>query len=302
MISKDAQKIHTALLSVVSNTLLTLLKLLVGLLTGSVSVLSEAIHSGMDLLAAVMAWAAVKASGKPADKRHPFGHGKFENLSGSIEALLIFAAAGYIIYESVKKLMVPEPVEKLPWGIAVMAFSCLVNILVSMRLFKVGRRTDSIALITDAWHLRTDIYTSFGVFAGLLIIEAGERIFPGRHFHWIDPVAALFVTALILRAAWRLTIQSGRDLLDVSLPAEEEELIRRHIRDMAPQVKGYHRLKTRKSGPRRHVEFHMLVDGNMSVNRSHELTDQLQEAIQEHYPDTDVTIHIEPEKGRTPAP
>lgn len=297
---RNARKTRIAVLSVASNTILTLLKLLAGLLTGSVSVLSEAIHSGMDLLAAILAWAAVRASGKPPDPTHPFGHGKFENMAGTVEAILIFAAAGFIFYEAVEKLIHPQPLESMAWGVAVMGLSVVLNIVVSNRLFKVGRETDSPALLADAWHLRTDVYTSAGVFIGLAVMTVGERLLPGRHFHWIDPVAAIFVTMLIIKAAWALTVQAGKDLLDVSLPAEEEELIRSHICAMAPEVRGFHNLRTRKSGSRRLVDLHMFVDGSMSVDRSHEMTDLLKAAIREHYPETEVTIHIEPDRhGRS---
>ncbi|OGS37044.1 MAG: hypothetical protein A2293_07965 [Elusimicrobia bacterium RIFOXYB2_FULL_49_7] len=298
MTQETRLKSRTAAISVLSNTVLTLLKLIAGLLTGSVAILSEAIHSGMDLLAAIMAFVAVRASGKPADNDHPFGHGKFENLAGTLEAFLIFVAAGLIFYEAVAKLIHPEPVDNgLLWGVAVMGLSTIANILVSNRLFKVGKQTDSVALIADGWHLRTDVYTSAGVFAGLLIMVAGEKLLPGRHFHWIDPVAAIFVTMLIVKAAWALAIQSGKDLLDTSLPLAEEELIRRHILEMAPEVKGFHHLRTRKSGSSRYVDVHMVVESTMSVARSHELTDRLIGSIREHFPDTTLNIHVEPCDG-----
>lgn len=288
------EKSGVALLSVCSNTALVVLKLIVGLSIGSVSVISEAIHSGMDLLAALIALFAVRAGSKPADRDHPFGHGKFENLSGAIEALLIFGAAAWIIGEAVHRLAHPANLGTPAWGIAVMLFSSLANLVVSQRLFTVARKTDSIALEADAWHLRTDVYTSVGVMAGLLLILFGETLFPGRHFHWIDPVAAIVVALLIIKAAYDLTLKSARDLLDKSLPDEEETLIRRHIQDLAPLVRGYHRLKTRKAGGLRLIEFHMLVEANMTVEKSHQITDDFRDAIREHYPNTVLTIHIEP--------
>ena len=293
----SAEKSRVAWLSVGSNTLLVALKLVVGFLIGSVSVMSEAIHSGMDLMAAIIALFAVKASAKPADQGHPFGHGKYENLSGTIEALLIFGAAIWIISEAVNRMTHPTALDAPGWGVIVMLLSSVVNLFVSRRLFRVARKTESLALEADAWHLRTDVYTSAGVMFGLLLITIGEKIFPGRHFHWIDPLAAIIVALLIIRAAFELTVKSGRDLLDVSLPADEESLIRRHITELAPLVRGFHRLKTRKSGRLRYVEFHMLVDGVMTVDKSHRIADDLTFAIREHFPDTILTIHIEPCKG-----
>lgn len=292
--TRDARKASVALLSVASNSTLVLLKIVVGVMIGSVSILSEAIHSGVDLLAAVIAFLAVRTAGKPADQDHPFGHGKVENISGAIEALLIFLAAGWIIFEAVKKLENPVPLDYPGWGVAVMLISAVVNILVSARLFKVGEETDSVALRADAWHLRTDVYTSLGVMAGLGAIWIGELAFPAVDLTWLDPVVAICVALLIMRAAYHLTIESARDLLDVSLPPEEEDGIRKHITAFAPTIRGYHRLRTRKSGSYRFVEFHVRVDAGLSVDESHRISDMITCGIKQHYPGTSVTIHIEP--------
>lgn len=290
----NKKKASVALLSIASNTTLTLLKIVVGVAIGSVSVLSEAIHSSVDLLAALIAFIAVRTSGKPADEDHPFGHGKMENISGTVEALLIFLAAGWIIFEAVKKLQNPEPLEGVDWGVGVMLASAAVNIIVSEKLFLTGKETDSVALQADAWHLRTDVYTSLGVMAGLGIIWLGGLILPGINLAWVDPVAAIGVAFLIIRAAYHLTIESARDLLDVSLPPHEEDGIRKHITAFAPTIRGFHRLRTRKSGPYRFVEFHVRVDASLSVDESHRISDMISCAIKQHYPGTTVTIHIEP--------
>ncbi len=290
----NKRKSSAALISIASNATLTLLKITVGVLIGSVSVLSEAIHSGIDLVAALIAFFAVRKSGKPADENHPFGHGKVENISGSVEALLIFLAAGWIIFEAAKKLLHPEPLEDVGWGVAVMLISVVLNILVSENLFRVGRDTDSAALQADAWHLRTDVYTSLGVMAGLGIILLGGVLVPEVDLAWVDSVAAIAVALLIIRAAYHLTVESARDLLDVSLPAEEENGIKRQIAAFAPTVRGFHRLRTRKSGPYRFVEFHVRVDAGLSVDESHRISDMISCGIKQHYPGTTVTIHIEP--------
>ncbi len=290
----NKRKSSVALLSVISNTVLVILKLAVGLMIGSVSVISEAIHSGVDLLAALIALLAVKAAGKPADEDHPFGHYKAENISGTVEALLIFVAAVWIIFEAYKKLLNPEPMESPSWGVAVMLISSAANLFVSNRLFCVGRETDSVALQADAWHLRTDVYTSAGVMAGLAIIWTGEHLFPAVDLHWIDPLVAIFVALLIIKAAYKLTLESAQDLMDVCLPAEEEEDIRKHIMVFAPTVRGFHKLRTRKAGACRFVEFHVRVDAGMSVDESHRISDMIADAIKHHFPGTNVTIHIEP--------
>jgi cation diffusion facilitator family transporter len=291
---RNKRKSNVALLSVISNTSLVILKLVAGTMIGSVSVISEAIHSGVDLLAAIIALFAVRKSGKPADEDHPFGHGKVENISGTVEALLIFLAAGWIIFEAVKKLRNLEPLGDAWLGIVVMLISVMANIIVSKNLFKVGKETDSIALMADAWHLRTDVYTSLGVFGGLAIIFAGGFVLPGVDLRWVDPVAAIGVALLIVRAAYHLTVESARDLVDVGLPSDEVDDVRRHIRAFAPTIRGFHRLRTRKAGASRFVEFHIRVDASMSVDESHRIADMITCSIKQHYPGTTVTIHIEP--------
>ncbi len=285
------------MLSIGSNTLLVAVKLFVGISIGSVAVVSEAIHSAMDLVAALIAYAAVCASGRPADAGHPFGHGKAENISGAIEALLIFAAAAWIIREAALKLAHAETLKMAHWGAAVMLLSCVVNIAVSSHLFRVARETDSIALEADAWHLRTDVYTSAGVMLALGAIWLGESLAPGRHFHWFDPVAAIAVALLILRAAWRLTVDSVRDLMDSSLPPEEERWIRDYISRLTPTIRGFHRLRTRKAGGRRFIEFHLLVESDMSVEDAHRICDVMGCDIEDRFPSSSVTIHVEPCNG-----
>ncbi len=293
----QTRKVRVAVLSVISNITLVVLKIIVGALIGSVSILSEAIHSGVDLIAAIIALFSVRTSSIPPDKRHPFGHGKIENISGTIEALLIFAAACWIIFEAIKRLRHPEPLEALGWGVGVMLISAVANYFVSQRLFKVGKETDSVALAADAWHLRTDVYTSAGVMIGLALIWLGERIYPGIDLNWLDPAAAIAVAMLIIKAAYDLTIQSAKDLLDVTLPPEEESWIRQRILQHQPVIHGFHRLRTRKSGHFRFVEFHLKVDPDMSVQISHAITEDLSLSIEKQFPGTSVMIHIEPCDG-----
>jgi cation diffusion facilitator family transporter len=288
------EKREVAMLSVLSNALLVAAKLVVGLLIGSVSVLSEAIHSGVDLVASAIALFAVKTSGKPADEEHPYGHGKVENISGTVEAVLIFFAAGWIIYEAVEKLLHPRLMTTPMLGIVVMAVSSGVNFVVSERLFRIGKKTSSAALLADAWHLRTDVYTSVGVMIGLAGIWLGAWIMPGFSLYWLDPVAAILVALLIIKAAYELTIEAGRDLLDTKLPAEEEAVIKHHVAEFAPTVKGFHRMRTRKAGHLRFVDFHIQVEGSMTVDRAHEISHDIARSIHEHYPDSIVNIHVEP--------
>jgi cation diffusion facilitator family transporter len=288
------KKTSVAALSVLSNGLLIVFKVAVGLLIGSVSVLSEAIHSGVDLIAAVIALFAVRAASQEADERHPYGHGKFENVSGTVEALLIFGAAAWIIYEAVHKLVRPQEIDMPAWGVGVMLVSALVNIAVSKRLFKVGKETDSVALRADAWHLRTDVYTSLGVMSGLLVIWVAGMISPGLDLRWLDPVVAIAVALMIMKAAWDLTRESARDLLDVSLPDTDVDWIAGFVTGGWPAVRSFHHMRTRKAGSNRFIDFHLAVDDHMSVGAAHSLGDEIVVAIKEHLPESHVHIHVEP--------
>ncbi len=291
------QPSQAASISVVSNTLLVVLKIVSGIMIGSVAVISEAIHSAVDLIAALIALFAVKTSAKPPDRDHPYGHGKYENVSGTIEALLIFVAAAWIIYEAVGRLLHPRPLDAPLAGMIVMAASALVNIVVSEILFRVSKAHDSIALEADAWHLRTDVYTSVGVFAGLAVIMAHETWFPQVNLDWVDPMAAILVAMLIFRAAYHLTVQSARDLTDASLPPDEEKWICQCMVAMAPRVMGFHKLRTRKAGAQRFVDVHMLVAPEMSVAQAHGLADELVEQVKSRFPRSTVAVHIEPGDG-----
>jgi cation diffusion facilitator family transporter len=287
----DRLKQNTARLSVISNTGLVLMKFVVGFAIGSVSIISEAIHSSMDLIAAVIAFFSVRKSAEPPDADHSFGHGKFEDISGLVEALLIFVAAILIIYEAGIKLLGHTTAELRPemliFGIAVMGISALANWYVSHRLFIVAKESESIALESDAWHLRTDVYTSLGVFAGLVLIKlTGNPIF--------DPLFALGVAVVIMKAAYDLTRRSLADLIDHSIPETDEQRIKEIICEHSSIYAGFHDLKTRRSGPEIFIEFHLVVPGDISVMESHDLTDHLEIDLNTEYPRATITIHVEP--------
>jgi len=291
------QKTSVALLSVVSNSILVTLKLVTGLLTGSISVLSEAAHSSMDLIASVIAFFAVRISARRPDAEHPFGHGKVEDISALAEALLIVIAAVWIVAEAISKIINPQPLETLDWGIAVMLLSVVANIIVSKLLFTVGKRADSPALIADAWHLRTDVWTSAGVLTGLSIIWVGARLWPEVNLSWIDPVAAILVAILILRAALTLTIGAIKDLIDTSPPAHELYWLSGYLESWYPTVRSIHRIRTRKSGAARFIDLHIVVDPAMTVSDSHAITEKMTSAVREKLSGADLTVHIEPCDG-----
>ena len=289
-------KILIALLSVVSNTVLVAIKLAAGIAMGSISVISEALHSGVDVFAAVVATIGVKRSSEPADESHEFGHGKFESLSGLIQAMLIFFAAVWIVYQAVRRLAHPAAIETAGIGVLIMLVSSVVNTVVGMLLLAGAKKTNSVALKADAWHCLTDVYTSLGVMLGLSVVWAGGTWFPKVNLEWVDPVAAIAVAVLVFKAAWDLSAESARDLLDVSLPPHEEEEIKKLICEKYPDIIDYHKFRSRKSGTKRFVEFHIRVDPAMSVERSHALDHDIAEEIKAKFPESDVMVHIEPKK------
>lgn len=277
-------KTKTARLSVMSNTFLIIMKVVVGIMTNSVSILSEAIHSSLDLVAAIIAFFAVKTSGTPADEKHPYGHGKVENVSGSIEAILIFIASGWIIFEAVKKFIHPEETSTLGLGVVVMGISAIVNIIVSRRLYKVAHLTNSVALEADALHLKTDVITSAGVAAGLLLMWlTGWNI--------LDPIIALFVALLIIYESYSLLRKAFSPLLDTSLSPSEVKKVEDILKEMNAS---YHGLRTRAAGQQKFIEFHLEVAANETIETIHHQCDLIEERLEREFRDTHVVIHPEP--------
>ncbi len=279
-------KQQTARLSVISNTLLVVFKLAVGILTGAVSIISEAAHSAVDLLAALIAFYAVKKSGEPPDDNHDYGHGKFENLSGAAEALLIVLAAVWIVYEALEKLKSSSTPEFIEYGIAIMVISIVVNYWVSNKLIQVAEKTGSHALEADGMHLRADIWTSAGVLAGLGIIKLTGMT-------WIDPAIAIVVAGIVFKAGYGMTKKSLYELTDISLPPEEEQLIV-DILNAHCEVISFHQLRTRRSGSYRMIDMHVILDKNMHLDKAHAVCDQIEEEIRNKLGLCDVIVHLEP--------
>ena len=283
------QKSRAAAISIASNSLLIAFKLAVGILSGSIAIISEALHSGSDLVAALIAFWSVRRAAEPPDERHHYGHEKVENLSGVIEALLIIAAAGVIIYEGVMKIIHGPEIDHIWLGIGVMVVSGVANLIVSRKvLYPVARRTESAALEADAAHLLTDVYTSFGVAAGLLLVKL-------TGWPYLDPIAAIAVAVLIIHTGYSLVMQSTRVLLDETLPESELEEIRRCVRDhRGDLISGYHKLRARRAGSRRHVDLHVVVDAELTVTEAHDIAEHIEADIRACLPNTDVLVHVEP--------
>ena len=278
-------KVSIARLSVLSNSLLIIMKFIVGFISGSVSIISEAIHSSMDLLAAVIAFFAVKVSDTPPDSRHPYGHGKIENISGVIEAILIFIAAVLIIFEAVRKLLGEQIVLDKIWiGSLVMIVSAGINAYVSHRLYKVARETKSVALEADALHLKTDVYTSVGVAVGLaLILLTGIK--------WLDPAVAMLVALFIIKESYTLLKRAFTPLLDTAWNEDEIEDLERKLNKLEVN---YHSLRTRVAGNYRFIDIHVEVPKEETVGDAHKYCDKIENELMSTYENLNVTIHVEP--------
>jgi len=278
-------KVRVASLSIVSNTFLIIIKVVAGILSGSVSIISEAIHSSMDLIASIIAFFSVKVSDNPPDSRHPYGHGKVENISGVIEALLIFVAAIWIIYEAVRKLTGgPFELESVGLGTLVMVISAIVNTIVSAQLYKVAKETSSVALEADALHLKTDVYTSLGVAAGLGLIMLTD-------IKWFDPVVAIGVAGLIIFESFNLLIRAFSPLLDTAWKEKDIEELEKRLKNLEVN---YHNLRTRISGNYLFIDLHIEIPENVSVGDAHRYCDKIENELTGVYRNLNVTIHVEP--------
>lgn len=281
------EKVKAIRLSIASNTVLTLGKLAVGLSMNSVSIISEAVHSGLDLIAALIAFISVRESAKPADERHHYGHGKFENVASIIEAMLILGAVVIIIYHAYPKLYGQREIYALDLGAAIMGFSATVNFFVSRTLFRVSRKTESPALAADAWHLLTDVYTSLGVFAGMIAIKlTGLTI--------IDPLIAIGVSLLIVKAAIKLIMESMHSILDARLPETEERMIKEVLENYSSEFVEFHQLRTRKAGSQRYVDLHLVVPGYMAVEQAHTICHKIEAELGGRLSGLHILIHAEP--------
>jgi cation diffusion facilitator family transporter len=292
--SDPPSKRRAAAMSIASNSGLILLKVVAGTITGSVALLTEAMHSAIDLIASIVAFIAVRKADEPADEDHLYGHEKVENLAAMIEGVLILVGSVLIAFEAIRHLVVGSEVSHLGFGIAVVAISIAVNWFVSSRLQQRARETQSAALEADAVHLRTDMATSFGVLIGLTLVAMTGA-------NWLDPAVALLIAAAIVREGFKILSRSSRVLVDEALPADELDAISAEIRAFGPQgVAGFHKLRARRAGARRYVDLHVQFVTGTTLEQAHETAHRLQDAIATRIPGADVLIHLEPEDRVTP--
>jgi cation diffusion facilitator family transporter len=286
---RPPRRTPAAVVSIASNSLLILLKVVAGSITGSVAILTEAMHSSIDLIASIVAYFSVRKAEDPPDESHRYGHEKIENLSAAIEGMLILVGSGVIAFEAIRRLAQGADVDRLGFGIAVVAFSMVANLGVSAYIYRRARVTDSPALEGDAAHLRTDAVTSGGVLVGLILVQAtGET--------WLDPVVALAVAAAIVGSGLRIVMRSSRVLVDEALPPGELDAIRDAVVAFGPRgVAGFHQLRTRRAGARRYVDLHVQFREGTTLEDAHTTAHELQDEIASRLRGADVLIHLEPE-------
>jgi cation diffusion facilitator family transporter len=288
-VSAEGGKLRAAALSVVSNSALILLKAIAASVTGSVSILTEVVHSSVDLVASVVAFGSVRKAGEPADETHRYGHEKIENLSAAIEGILILVGSAVIAFEAIRRLIVGGHLESIRLGWIVIGISLVANVIVSTVIARRARASGSPALAGDAAHLRTDALTSAAVLVGLVLVHVTGA-------QWLDPAVALGVACVIVITGVRVLTTASQVLVDTSLPRNELDEIRQVVEAFAPSgVVGYHELRTRRAGNRRYVDLHLQFQAGTSLEDAHRTAHEVQEEIGGRLPRADVLIHLEPE-------
>ncbi len=277
-----------ARLSILVVVSLIVLKVVVGIITGSLSVLAQAIDSFLDLFAVIITFLAISVAARPADESHPFGHGKAENIAAIIQAVLIFFAGGSIIYAAVRRIQTEAVLEMTEAGMIVMAVSIAASIFLSRYLLRVARREDSMALEANAHNIAADVYSAAAVFVGLLIVRFTDITI-------IDPILAGLVALYIFKVAFDVLRKSYGGLVDVKLPEDEENAVKSAITEhFGTEVVSFHKLRTRKAGSQRHVDLHLVMPKYFSVEKAHNMCDHLEKDIESRLLRTDVVIHVEP--------
>jgi cation diffusion facilitator family transporter len=285
-----ATKENTAKLSIFAISFLIAMKVVASIVTGSISIRADAIHSVIDLTGAIVGFIGIRIAGRPPDRQHPFGHGKAENVAGVVIAALIFIAAGTIAYQAITRLISGATIELVTVGIYVTAAAIVINLAIAWYTLRVARATDSLALEATARDLLADVLSSAAVLVGLIMVRlTGVAL--------LDAIAALLVAILIFRTAFLTMKRSFGGLIDTRLPRAEEREIIACLKEHGGQLVGFHKIRTRKAGSQRYIDFHLVVPKDVSVEKAHRLCDQLEQEIEARLSYASVTIHIEPCNG-----
>ena len=266
---------------------LIVVKVVVGWLTGSISVLAQAADSLLDLFAAIITFSAIRIAAKPADTEHPYGHGKVEDIAGAGQGILIFVAGGLIIYAAINRIIEGSTVELAEAGVAVMAVSIVASIFLARHLLRVARHTNSVALEANARNIATDVYSASAVLVGLAIVQ-----FTGRYI--IDSAIAIAVAIYILKVAVDTIRRPISGLLDEKLPPSQEAAIEESVNKHSREIAGFHALRTRRAGSQSYIDLHLVMAGDISLERAHQICDQIEDEIESSLHEASVTIHCEP--------
>ncbi len=283
------KKFRTALLSISVSILLIIVKVVFGILTNSISILASAADSFLDVMASSVNFYSIRKSEKPADHDHKFGHGKAEGLAGLFQTFIIVSSAIYLIYLSISRLLEGENLVSVGWGIAVIALSMIVSFFLTRHINRVAEETGSLILSADSLHYKFDLYTNGGILAGLLVIKL-------TGFNVIDPVISILVAAFIVWSTKDILIESIDILMDKELPPDMVREIEDLIMRFNPDVKSYHKLKTRNAGSVKFVEFHVVMDHTLTFVESHEIAEQIVSEIKDKIGNSEVTVHVDPDK------
>jgi cation diffusion facilitator family transporter len=289
----ESEKSNAALSSVIAAVLLTTFKIIVGLLTNSLGILAEAAHSGLDMVAALVTLIAVRISGKPADQKHTYGHGKVENVSALFETVLLLATCVWIIYESIQRLWFKnEIVEASIWSFIVMGTSIVIDYSRSRILYKAARKHNSQALEADALHFSTDIWSSSVVILGLIGISVAKAFPAMAYLEKADAIAALVVAMIVVYVSVRLGMRTIQALLDSS-PSGLIEQVKQTV-EAVPGVESCHQIRIRASGPSMFIDMHIMVKPDQHLDEVHAIMDRVEVTLHELVPRADITVHPEP--------
>lgn len=281
-----------ARLSIIAISSFIAMQMVGSIITGSIAIRADAFHSIIDLSGAIIGFIGIRIANRPPDERHPFGHGKAEDIAGAIISGLIFVAAGTIIYQAVSRLITGRAIEFVTTGIYITIAVIVINTAIARFALKVARTNDSAALEATARHMTADVYSSVAVLVGLVLVRlTGINMF--------DPIVALAVAGLIIRTAYLTMRKSVDKLMDIKLPEAEEEMIKARITELknSGQIVDFHAFRTRKAGSQRYIDLHLIMPKNASVDETHQLCDRLEQDIERSLQRVNVTIHIEPCDG-----
>ncbi len=283
--------VRIAAVSLFVTACLLALKLTLGLLSGSIAVLSDAVDSGTDLVGGAAALISVRISRIPEDEEHPYGHGKVEGISASVAATIIALGGGFVTYQAVHRLINGSPEIHVGVGLIAMTIAAVANLVTSVFMRREAKRSHSMALGAEATHLQTNIVQALAIIGGLLLVEAtGKRYF--------DPLTALVLAAYMAWAAYGLVRTALGEVMDAALPPGDMRVIQEVLAEHAGEIRGYHRLRTRRSGATRHIDMHLLFESTRTVHDVHEVSDRVAEEIHGRLPGSVVVIHVEPDEGR----